>query len=57
MGFIVDKPKSGYENSNNGNTARRFFKNPKMNGQITGLDVNLNKVQVFTKNVVHRVRH
>lgn len=27
LGLIVDKPKPGYGNSNDGNTARRFFEN------------------------------
>lgn len=43
MGLVVDKPKPGYGNSNYGNTARRFFKNPELSGEITGLDVNLIK--------------
>ncbi|KAG8316980.1 hypothetical protein J6590_035856 [Homalodisca vitripennis] len=28
MGLIVDKPKPGYGNPNDGNSARNFFKNP-----------------------------
>lgn len=43
MGLIVDKPKPGYGNTNDGNTARRFFMNPELSGEITGLDVNLIK--------------
>lgn len=43
MGLIVDKPKPGYGNTNDGNTARRFFKNPEQSAEITGLDVNLIK--------------
>ncbi|CAH0559356.1 unnamed protein product [Brassicogethes aeneus] len=43
MGLIVDKPKPGYGNTNDGNTVRRFFMNPKLSGEITGLDVNLIK--------------
>lgn len=43
MGLIVDKPKPGYGNTNDGNTARRFFTNPELSGEITGLDVNLIK--------------
>ncbi|KAF2890599.1 hypothetical protein ILUMI_15574 [Ignelater luminosus] len=27
MGLVVDKPKPGYESTNDGNTARRFFNN------------------------------
>lgn len=43
MGLIVDKPKPGYGNSNDGNTARRFFANAELSGEITGLDVRLIK--------------
>lgn len=43
MGLIVDKPKPGFGSSNDGNTARRFFKNAEMSAQITGLDVEIIK--------------
>lgn len=43
MGLIVDKPKPGFGNTNDGNTARRFFKNPELSAEITGLDVTLIK--------------
>lgn len=43
MGLIVDKPKPGYGNSNDGNTARRFFSDPELSSEITGLDVDLIK--------------
>ena len=38
MGLIVDEPKPGFGNSNDGNTARRFFKNPDIAAEITKLD-------------------
>lgn len=38
MGLIVDKPKPGYGNTNDGNTARRFFGNSELSAEITGLD-------------------
>ncbi|XP_065092812.1 uncharacterized protein LOC135713609 [Ochlerotatus camptorhynchus] len=39
-GLIVDKPKPGGSGtSNDGNTARRFFSDPKKTAAITGLDV------------------
>lgn len=41
MGLIVDKPKPGYGNTNDGNTARRFFSKAELSSEITGLDVNL----------------
>nr|CAI5842224.1 unnamed protein product [Callosobruchus analis] len=43
MGLIVDKPKPGYGNTSDGNTARRFFRNIEISAAITGLDVNLIK--------------
>ena len=41
MGLIIDKPKPGCGNTNDGNTARRFFGNPEKSAEITGLDVSL----------------
>ncbi|KAL0879456.1 hypothetical protein ABMA27_003207 [Loxostege sticticalis] len=41
MGLIVDKPKPGYGNTNDGNTARRFFSKAELSSEITGLDVTL----------------
>lgn len=44
MGLIVDKPKPGGSgNSNDGNTARRFFSNPETSSEITGVDLELIK--------------
>lgn len=43
MGLIVDKPKPGFGFTNDGNTARRFFGDPELSAQITGLDVNIIK--------------
>lgn len=41
VGLIVDTPKQGGGNTNDGNTARRFFKNPVESAEITGLSENL----------------
>ena len=41
MGLVVDQPKQGGGNSNDGNTARKFFEYPSTASQITGLDENL----------------
>lgn len=41
LGIIVDVPRQGSSNSNDGNTARRFFKNPKLISQIIRVDENL----------------
>lgn len=43
LGLIVDMPKPGFGSTNDGNTARRFFKNPDRSANITGLDVTLIK--------------
>ncbi|XP_039967555.1 uncharacterized protein LOC120779423 [Bactrocera tryoni] len=43
IGLIVDQPKPGFGNSNDGNTARRFFHNPEMSAAITKVDINLIK--------------
>lgn len=41
MGLIVDRPKSGFGSTNDGNTARRFFANAEKSADITGLDKNI----------------
>lgn len=38
LGLIVDQPKQGFGNTNDGNTARRFFKHYSVSATITGLD-------------------
>ncbi|XP_030766971.1 uncharacterized protein LOC115890777 [Sitophilus oryzae] len=42
-GLIVDKPKPGFGNSNDGNTARRFFADPELSSEITKIDIDLIK--------------
>lgn len=41
MGLLVDKPKPGFGSTNDGNTARRFFNNPQLSAEITGIDKTL----------------
>lgn len=41
MGLIVDRVKTGYGTSNDGNTARRFFSNVELSAEITGVDKTL----------------
>lgn len=41
MGLLVDIPKQGGGNTNDGNTARTFFKNPEKASEITGIDVEI----------------
>ncbi|KAK9731650.1 hypothetical protein QE152_g13470 [Popillia japonica] len=43
MILIVDIPKSGSGTTNDGNTARRFFANPSLSSEITGLSENETK--------------
>lgn len=41
IGLIVDVPKAGFGNTNDGNSSRRFFADPKLAAEITGIDFNL----------------
>ena len=41
MGLLVDVPKPGCGNTNDGNMRRRCFADPELAGAITGIDVNL----------------
>lgn len=41
MGLLVDCVKQGKGTTNDGNTARKFFGNPQLSAEITGLDENL----------------
>ena len=38
LSLNVDKPKAGFESSNDGNTARRFFENASVSAKILGVD-------------------
>lgn len=40
-GLLVDRPKPGFGNSNDGNTARKFFGNPLLSSEITGVDIEI----------------
>ncbi|XP_046401579.1 uncharacterized protein LOC124167643 [Ischnura elegans] len=41
MGLIVDLPKPGFGTTNDGNTARRYFANPALSAEISGISENL----------------
>lgn len=41
MGILVDIPRQGFGNTNDGNTSRRFFLDPELSSDITGLDKKL----------------
>lgn len=43
LSLIVDKPKPGFGNTNDGNTAKRFFKNSEISAKITNLNLDLIK--------------
>jgi hypothetical protein len=45
MGLLVDIPKPGYGNTNDGNTSRRFFSDHTTSADITG--INLELIQRF----------
>lgn len=52
MGLIVDIPKPGFGTTNDGNTARRFFANPKLSSEITGINEDLiHKFGVILKTI------
>lgn len=40
-GLLVDMPKAQFGNTNDGNTSRRFFENPELAAEITGIDYKL----------------
>lgn len=40
-GLLVDMPKANFGNTNDGNTSRRFFEDPKLSSDITGIDYEL----------------
>lgn len=41
LGLLIDVPKPGFGSSNDGNTARRFFKNHEISSEITGINEDL----------------
>lgn len=41
IGLIIDVPKQGTDTTNDGNTSRRFFEDPKLSSEITGIDEKL----------------
>ncbi|XP_046403729.1 uncharacterized protein LOC124169231 [Ischnura elegans] len=43
MGLIVDVPRPGSGNTNDGNSARRFFDSPELAADLTGINVDLIK--------------
>lgn len=43
LGLLIDQPKQGEGNTNDGNTARKFFSDPETAASITGVDFELIK--------------
>lgn len=43
VGLLIDMPKQKTGNTNDGNTARRFFGDPEITSDITGININLLK--------------
>ncbi|CAH0550888.1 unnamed protein product [Brassicogethes aeneus] len=41
MGLLVDVPKAGFGNTNDGNTSRKFFNEPECSSRITGINLDL----------------
>lgn len=46
-GLIIDQPKPGFGNSNDGNTARRFFQNAELSAEITKNRLRINKNNAY----------
>lgn len=42
IGLTLDVPKPGYGNNYDGKSSRRFFADPHLAAEITGIDINLN---------------
>ena len=56
-GLIVDIPKPGYGNTNEGNTSRWFFTDPKIASEITGVDIIFFFIKkIFSRRLVHLTR-
>ncbi|CAH2106515.1 unnamed protein product [Euphydryas editha] len=48
VGILVDMPKCNFGNTNDGNTSRRFFENPYLAAEITGIDFNfIHRIKVI----------
>lgn len=48
LGLLIDRPKAGFGNTNDGNTARRFFENSLVTASILGIDVDfINRFHVI----------
>jgi hypothetical protein len=43
LGILVGQPKPGLGSTNDGNTARIFFRNPEVSAEVTGLNEELNR--------------
>lgn len=48
LGLIIDVPKAGFGNNNDGNTSRRFFNNVELAAEITGISISL----IYRLNVI-----
>lgn len=60
MGLLVDVPKPGFGNSNDGNTSRRFFENAESSSRITGINIGLmNRFKVILEVISsgHEIDH
>lgn len=52
LGLIIDTPKQGFGNTNDGNTARRFFEYPDITSEITRVDLHIIKKMKTILNVL-----
>ncbi|KAK4872036.1 hypothetical protein RN001_016160 [Aquatica leii] len=49
MGLLVGMPKANFGNTNDGNTSRRFFENPKLASKITGISYLIFRLKDYKK--------
>ncbi|CAH2088703.1 unnamed protein product [Euphydryas editha] len=47
MGLLVDIPIAGFGNSNDGNSARRFFQDPKLTSEITRVETLIYRLKII----------
>lgn len=51
IGLLVDFPKAGLKDSNDGNTSKRFLADPQTSSYITGADINSIKKKLILTNL------
>lgn len=55
LALLVDIPKAGFGNTNDGNTSRRFFNCPEEAATISGIETPDSEIQNYTRSIVFRI--